>query len=63
MKNSTKAREMTDKRSGKSYISVPFFHFISDELTRLWNLNHDNMDACKSESRLDKVHLTILFII
>uniref|UniRef100_H3CSS6 THO complex 1 n=2 Tax=Tetraodon nigroviridis TaxID=99883 RepID=H3CSS6_TETNG len=23
----------------------------NDELTRLWNLNHDNMDACKSESR------------
>lgn len=24
---------------------------ISDELTRLWNLNHDNMEACKSDSR------------
>ncbi|XP_038157507.1 THO complex subunit 1 [Cyprinodon tularosa] len=23
----------------------------NDELTRLWNLNHDNMEACKSESR------------
>nr|XP_023671470.1 THO complex subunit 1 [Paramormyrops kingsleyae] len=23
----------------------------NDELTRLWNLNHDNMDACKSDSR------------
>lgn len=25
--------------------------FVSDELTRLWNLNHDNMEACKSDSR------------
>lgn len=57
MKNESKTREMNDKRSGKSHISVPFFCFISDELTRLWNLNHDNMDACKSESRSDKVHL------
>uniref|UniRef100_A0A3Q3WE89 Death domain-containing protein n=1 Tax=Mola mola TaxID=94237 RepID=A0A3Q3WE89_MOLML len=24
--------------------------FMGDELTRLWNLNHDNMDACKSDS-------------
>lgn len=24
---------------------------VSDELTRLWNLNHDNMEACKSDSR------------
>ncbi|XP_030607538.1 THO complex subunit 1 [Archocentrus centrarchus] len=23
----------------------------NDELTRLWNLNHDNMEACKSDSR------------
>ncbi|XP_068196567.1 THO complex subunit 1 [Antennarius striatus] len=23
----------------------------NDELTRLWNLNHDNMDACQSEAR------------
>lgn len=28
--------------------------FASDELTRLWNLNHDNMEACKSDSRLEK---------
>lgn len=27
------------------------FFFVSDELTRLWNLNHDNMEACKSDSR------------
>lgn len=27
------------------------FVFLSDELTRLWNLNHDNMEACKSDSR------------
>lgn len=25
--------------------------FVSDELTRLWNLNQDNMEACKSDSR------------
>lgn len=41
----------------ESRTSHTFFCFISDELTRLWNLNHDNMDACKSESRSDKVHL------
>lgn len=27
------------------------FFFASDELTRLWNLNQDNMEACKSDSR------------
>lgn len=57
MKNESETPEMNDKRSGKSHISVLFFCFVSDELTRLWNLNHDNMDACKSESRSDKVHL------
>lgn len=57
MKNESETREMNDMQSGKSHKSVPFFCFISDELTRLWNLNHDNMDACKSESRSDKVHL------
>ncbi len=25
--------------------------FVSDELTRLWNLNQDNMEACKSDNR------------
>uniref|UniRef100_A0A3Q2T1U3 THO complex 1 n=1 Tax=Fundulus heteroclitus TaxID=8078 RepID=A0A3Q2T1U3_FUNHE len=29
----------------------PSFVKESDELTRLWNLNHDNMEACKSDSR------------
>uniref|UniRef100_A0A674EXH9 THO complex 1 n=1 Tax=Salmo trutta TaxID=8032 RepID=A0A674EXH9_SALTR len=29
----------------------PSFVKDSDELTRLWNLNHDNMAACQSESR------------
>uniref|UniRef100_A0A3B5MPS8 Death domain-containing protein n=1 Tax=Xiphophorus couchianus TaxID=32473 RepID=A0A3B5MPS8_9TELE len=29
----------------------PSFVKESDELTRLWNLNQDNMEACKSESR------------
>lgn len=32
-----------------SLIQILLFH--SDELTRLWNLNHDNMEACKLESR------------
>uniref|UniRef100_A0A8D3CFD4 THO complex 1 n=1 Tax=Scophthalmus maximus TaxID=52904 RepID=A0A8D3CFD4_SCOMX len=29
----------------------PSFVKESDELTRLWNLNQDNMEACRSESR------------
>uniref|UniRef100_A0A8C2BLE6 THO complex 1 n=1 Tax=Cyprinus carpio TaxID=7962 RepID=A0A8C2BLE6_CYPCA len=29
----------------------PSFVKESEELTRLWNLNHDNMEACKSDSR------------
>uniref|UniRef100_A0A3P8RNB8 THO complex 1 n=1 Tax=Amphiprion percula TaxID=161767 RepID=A0A3P8RNB8_AMPPE len=29
----------------------PSFVKESDELTRLWNLNQDNMEACKSDSR------------
>lgn len=31
--------------------NVCLFMLFSEELTRLWNLCPDNMEACKSESR------------
>lgn len=38
-------------RFRSDFAFLPFLTINSDELTRLWNLNPDNMEACKSDSR------------
>lgn len=38
-------------RFGPYFAFLLFLTINSEELTRLWNLNPDNMEACKSDSR------------
>ncbi|KAM6919617.1 THO complex subunit 1 isoform 1-T1 [Lycodopsis pacificus] len=48
-KRPTRKRQAPEDFLGKGPDSKLFMG--NDELTRLWNLNHDNMEACKSDSR------------
>ncbi|KAM8849660.1 THO complex subunit 1 [Spinachia spinachia] len=48
-KRPTRKRQAPEDFLGKGPDSKIFMG--NDELTRLWNLNHDNMEACKSDSR------------
>ncbi|XP_056267214.1 THO complex subunit 1, partial [Pseudoliparis swirei] len=49
IKRPTRKRQAPEDFLGKGPDSKIFMG--NDELTRLWNLNHDNMEACKSDSR------------
>ncbi|TNN67566.1 THO complex subunit 1 [Liparis tanakae] len=49
VKRPTRKRQAPEDFLGKGPDSKIFMG--NDELTRLWNLNHDNMEACKSDSR------------
>ncbi|XP_016525200.1 THO complex subunit 1 isoform X2 [Poecilia formosa] len=48
-KRPTRKRQAPEDFLGKG--PEPKIFMGNDELTRLWNLNQDNMEACKSESR------------
>ncbi|XP_076001271.1 THO complex subunit 1 [Genypterus blacodes] len=48
-KRSTRKRQAPEDFLGKGPDRKIFMG--NDELTRLWNLNHDNMEACKSDIR------------
>ncbi|XP_029309961.1 THO complex subunit 1 [Cottoperca gobio] len=48
-KRPTRKRQAPEDFLGKGPDSKIFMG--NDELTRLWNLNHDNMEACKSDNR------------